>query len=164
MISKEILGIPRNSKEKLCTGCPRGNGAKCFPGAAALESKRLYVGPLQKKLPGASSHFFELWEAGFEFPGNPWNSQEILGKSSSGKLRKPSPRHQPTMWSTSYGPRCGFRADGRGPPACGCCGREILIFPGFPGNPGNPGKIGFAETSDPDEENYFPKISIGQRV
>ena len=60
IISKEILRILRNSKGKREPESPQGNGAKCFPGAAAPESKRLPVGPLQKKLPGASSHFFEL--------------------------------------------------------------------------------------------------------
>ena len=65
IISKEILRILRNSEGKREPDSPQGNGAKCFPGAAAPESKRLPVGPLQKKLPGASSHFFELCGSDF---------------------------------------------------------------------------------------------------
>ena len=65
IISKEILRILRNSKGKREPESPQGNGAKCFPGAAAPESKRLPVGPLQKKLPGTSSHFFELCGSDF---------------------------------------------------------------------------------------------------
>ena len=137
---------------------------KCFPRTRSVKSYRFGYPPLWKKTAGFQFTFFRTLPGRFRISQDPGNSQEILGKSSSGKLRKPSSRHQPTMWSTSYGPCCGFRADGRGPPACGCCGQEILNFPGFPGNPRNPGKIGLPETSDPDEENHFPKISIGQRV
>ena len=120
--------------------------------------------PSEKQLLGPSSHFFELWEAGFEFPGNlgiPRKSWENHPRANS-ENRAPDTNR-----------RCGrLRMDSvliSEPPAVarrriGVAEQGKLNFPGFPGNPGNPGKMSLPGTSDPDEENYFPKISIGQRV
>ena len=128
IISKEILRILRNFKGKREPESPQGNGAKCFPGAAAPESKRLPVGPLQKKLPGASSHFFELCGGDFGnfiFLRNSKDPQKMDMHKIPVKTPNHRPGHQPQAQSTLYGSSLGDGADERGPPTCDRWGRGI---------------------------------------
>ena len=147
---------------------------ECFSGTAALESNRLGIGPLQKKLSGASSHFFEFCGGDFGnliFQGIP----RILGKSICTKPQVKPPTSGPSTnrrrsrhymdHSSATEPTNAVRrhvvaVDG----GSGKTGfpRISLEFQGFPR------KIEFCKISDLAKNIIFPEClsgtAYGQRI
>ena len=144
---------------------PARHHREVLPGNPRYQILQVWLpAPLKKNCWVPVPIFSNFWRAGFEFPrilGIPRKSSENH-HSSENKIRDPDTNRRRGRLRMIGG--MVFEPAVAAVRRVVVVGQGTLNFRGFHRNPGNPRKMSLPETSDPDEEKCFPKISIGQRV